>query len=343
MQTTEAGILYAGADLHGNNVFLSVIDGSGKEVFHRRVATTIDAVDQALEPYWPRIAALGVESTFNWYWLVDGLREQGREIKLGNPAKMDQYKGLKRADDRSDARWLAEQLRLGVFPACYIYPRQIRGVRDALRRRQLFVRQRIQAMLSLDGLLVRYGIEAPGSYALKKWTNQDVEATGLEPFVQLQLRTLLGALRDSERRVKEVETSVKAFVEPIEAFQRIRQVPGIGEILGMTIVLESGDFARFPDAGCYASYCRAVDSRRDSNGKKKGENTRRNGNPYLGWAFIEAAALSLRFEPKIQSWYDRKKRQRNSIVARKALACKLAKAAWHVMNGKDFDMQMLFG
>lgn len=343
MQTTEAGILYAGADLHGNNVFLSVIDGSGKEVFHRRVATTIDAVDQALEPYWPRIAALGVESTFNWYWLVDGLREQGREIKLGNPAKMDQYKGLKRADDRSDARWLAEQLRLGVFPACYIYPRQIRGVRDALRRRQLFVRQRIQAMLSLEGLLVRYGIEAPGSYALKKWTNQDVEATGLEPFVQLQLRTLLGALRDSERRVKEVETSVKAFVEPIEAFQRIRQVPGIGEILGMTIVLESGDFARFPDAGCYASYCRAVDSRRDSNGKKKGENNRRNGNPYLGWAFIEAAALSLRFEPKIQSWYDRKKRQRNSIVARKALACKLAKAAWHVMNGKDFDMQMLFG
>jgi transposase len=344
MQTTEAGILYAGADLHGNNVFLSVIDGSGKEVFHRRVATTIDAVDQALEPYWPRIAALGVESTFNWYWLVDGLREQGREIKLGNPAKMDQYKGLKRADDRSDARWLAEQLRLGVFPACYIYPRQIRGVRDALRRRQMFVRQRTQSILSLDGLLARYGLEAPGVYALsRKWTLRDIEETSLEPFVQLQLRTLLESLRGSDRLAKEVENSVLAFLQPAEVLERIRQVPGVGPVLGMTIVLESGDFARFPDAGCYASYCRAVDSRRDSNGKKKGENNRRNGNPYLGWAFIEAAALSLRFEPKIQSWYDRKKRQRNSIVARKALACKLAKAAWHVMNGKDFDMQMLFG
>jgi transposase len=108
-------------------------------------------------------------------------------------------------------------------------------------------------------------------------------------------------------------------------------------------VLESGDFARFSHAGHYASYCRTVQSRRESNGKKKGENNRRNGNPYLAWAFIEAATFAIRHEPKIQAWYERKKRQRNSIVARKALACKLAKAVWHVMKGKDFDRRMLFG
>ena len=211
MQTTEAGALYAGADLHGNNVFLSLIDGGGKEVYRRRVKANLEAVNEALDSYWPRIEAMGVESTFNWYWLVDGLQAQGRDVRLGNPAKMTPYEGIKNTDAHTDARWLAEQLRLGVFPASYIYPRAVRGVRDALRRRQLFVRQRIQAMLSLEGLLVRYGIEAPGSYALKKWTVHDVEATGLEPFVQLQLRTLLGALRDSERRVKEIEASVKAF------------------------------------------------------------------------------------------------------------------------------------
>ena len=343
MQTTEAGTLYAGADLHGNNVFLSLIDGGGKEVYRRRVKANLEAVNEALDPYWPRIEALGVESTFNWYWLVDGLQAQGRDVRLGNPAKMTPYEGIKNTDDHTDARWLAEQLRLGVFPASYIYPRPIRGVRDALRRRQLFVRQRIQAMLSLEGLLVRYGVEAPGTYALKKWTARDIEATGLEPFVQLQLRTLLGAMCDSERRVKEVETSVKAFIQPVEAYRRVQQVPGIGEILGMTIVLESGDYARFANAGCYASYCRTVRSERTSNGKKKGENNRRNGNPHLAWAFIEAATFAPRFEPQMQSWYDRKKRQRNSIVARKALACKLSKAVWHVMNGKDFDMRMLFG
>ena len=86
-------------------------------------------------------------------------------------------------------------------------------------------------MLSLEGLLVRYGVEAPGTYALKKWTARDIEATGLEPFVQLQLRTLLGAMCDSERRVKEVETSVKAVIQPVEAYRRVQQVPGIGEVL----------------------------------------------------------------------------------------------------------------
>ncbi|HPR68722.1 MAG TPA: transposase, partial [Kiritimatiellia bacterium] len=197
--------------------------------------------------------------------------------------------------------------------------------------------------IRMEGLMVRYGLEAPGTYALKKWTLREIEATGLEPFVQLQLRTLLGALQDSERRVKEIEATVKTFLQPIAPFGRIQQVPGIGEILGMTIVLESGDFARFANAGCYASYCRTVQSRRESNGKKKGENNRRNGNPHLAWAFIEAATFAPRFEPQIQSWCDRKKRQRNSVVARKALACKLAKAVWHVMNGKDFDMRMLFG
>ena len=343
MQTTEATKLYAGADLHGNNVFLSLIDGSGKEVYRRRVKASLGAVNEALDPYWPRIEAIGVESTFNWYWLVDGLQAQGRTVRLGNPAKMAAYEGVKRTDDHTDARWLAEQLRLGVFPASYIYPREIRCVRDALRRRQLFVRQRVQAMLSLEGLLARYGVEAPGSYALKKWTKGEIEATGLEPFVQLQLRTLLGALRDSDQRVKEVEAAVTAFVVPSKNFQRIQQVPGIGIILGMTVVLESGDFTRFSDAGHYASYSRAVQSRRESNGKKKGENNRRNGNPYLAWAFIEAATFAIRYEPKIQAWYERKKRQRNSIVARKALACKLAKATWHVMNGKDFDIRMLFG
>lgn len=104
----------------------------------------------------------------------------------------------------------------------------------------------------------------------------------------------------------------------------IRTLSGI--ILGMTIVLESGEFSRFPHAGCYASYCRTVKSTRTSNGKKKGENNQRNGNPYLAWAFIEAAGFASRYYPEIQSWYDRKKKQRNNIVAKKALACKLSKA-----------------
>ena len=78
---------------------------------------------------------LGVESTFNWHWFVDGLKDQGLNVKLENPAKMAQYSGIKITHDLSDADWLAEPLRLGIFPECYVDPKETRPVRDALRRR----------------------------------------------------------------------------------------------------------------------------------------------------------------------------------------------------------------
>ena len=343
MQTTKADVLYAGADLHGNNVFLSICNRDGTEVFRRRVKANLPAVNTAMDPYWSQVEAMGVESTFNWYWFVDGLREQGHEVRLGNPAQMKQYDGLKSTDDRSDARWLAEMVRLGIFPVCHVYPREVRAVRDALRRRQLFVRRRTQVVLSLESLLVRYGLDSPGSRGVQQWTKKDVEATGLEPFVQLQLRTLLEAVHCSDRLAKQIESAVIKFIKPTKSYKDVQQVPGIGVILGITILLESGEFARFANAGCYASYCRTVRSRRTSNGKTKGENNTRNGNPYLAWAFIEAASFAARYYPEIQSWHDRKKRQRNAIVAKKALASKLSKAVWHVMNGESFDMKMMFG
>jgi transposase len=187
MQTTKTDALYAGADLHGNNVFLSLCDKEGKNVFRKRVKTNLEAVNAALDPYWKRIVALGVESTFNWYWFVDGLREQGCNVKLGNPAKMEQYKGIKITNDLTDADWLAEQLRLGIFPESYIYPKETRPVRDALRRRQLFVQRRTQVLLSFGSLLERYGLDAPGARKIEKWTLEDIQATGLDGFVQLQL------------------------------------------------------------------------------------------------------------------------------------------------------------
>jgi len=73
------------------------------------------------------------------------------------------------------------------------------------------------------------------------------------------------------------------------------------------------------------------------------ENNRKNGNPYLAWAYIEAATFAARYSARTQAWYERKKNRRNVAVAKKALACKLAKAVWHVMKGNNFDERMLFG
>jgi len=108
--------------------------------------------------------------------------------------------------------------------------------------------------------------------------------------------------------------------------------------------MEVGDIKRFPTPGDFASYCRCVRSQRLTNHKRKGKNNDKCGNPYLGWAFIEASNISRRYDLSCRRFYDRKTKQANSILATKALVCKLAKAAWHVMNDKkDFDPERAFG
>jgi transposase len=114
--------------------------------------------------------------------------------------------------------------------------------------------------------------------------------------------------------------------------------------LALTIMLEVGDIRRFAKVGKYASYCRCVKSERLSNGKKKAENNRKNGNKYLSWAYVEAANFTVRFCPKAQRFYQRKKGKTNGIVAIKALSNKLARGSYYVMRDQvAYDASKLFG
>ena len=96
----------------------------------------------ALAPYQHDITGVVVESTYNWYWLVDRLMEEGYKVHLANPAAMKQYEGIKYIDDKHDAFWLAKMLKLGILPEWYIYPRESRGTRDLLRQRSRYVVQK---------------------------------------------------------------------------------------------------------------------------------------------------------------------------------------------------------
>ena len=133
--------LYAGIDLHSNNSVVVVLDANDREVYRKRLPNDLTVIAEALRSCGP-INAIAVESTFNWYWLVDGLQEAGHDVRLVNTAAVKQYDGLKHSGDFSDARHLAHLLRLGILPTGYIYPREARAVRDLLRKRSQLVRQR---------------------------------------------------------------------------------------------------------------------------------------------------------------------------------------------------------
>jgi transposase len=154
----------------------------------------------------------------------------------------------------------------------------------------------------------------------------------------------LELLREERRIQRELEKQVLAVVKPHPRFQRLTSIPGIGPILGITITLETGPIERFASAGDYASYCRTVESRCESAGKKKGENNRKNGNKYLAWAYVEGAHFAQRYSPRAQAWFARKQARTSRVVAVKALACKLSKAAYYILRDKvEFDEDKMFG
>jgi transposase len=335
--------LMAGIDLHSNNLFCGIVDMEGKRVFEQRLPCDLSQVIQALQPFQKRLQKIAVESTYNWYWLVDGLQDSGHQVVLANPAAMQQYSGLKHGDDKSDAFFLAEMLRLDILPTGHICDRQWRPVRDLLRRRMSLVHKRTSVILSFKSLYTRMTGQQMSLARVKQLEEPEAQKLFGHAADQLITRLDLQLIGQLNQSVGQIERMILGEVKALPDYQVLQTLPGVGKILGLTITLETAGPERFASAGDYASYCRCVDSQRLSNGKKKGENNGKCGNKYLGWAFVEAANFAQRHDPACRKFYDRKKGQVNSTLATKALACKLAKAAWHMMSqDKPYDESRIF-
>ena len=335
--------LIAGLDLHSNNVVIGVMNQNGKRVAHRKVECDLKQVTEFLAPLKPQLQSMAVESTFNWYWLVDGLRAQGYSIDLANPAKIEQYNGIKHADDKDDAYYLAELQRLKILPKAHVYDPQLRPVRDLLRRRSGLVHQRTALLLSFKSLYARTTGQALDLSEAKKLESKEAAKLYQHPANQLIAQVQVEHIQALDKSVSRIEKAVLNSAREIPLYEKLLTIPGIGRILAMTITMEVGDIHRFKSDGDFASYCRMVDAKRLSNGKQKADNNQKCGNKYLGWTFVEAANFSRRYDEPCRRWYDRKASKTSKIIATKALGCKLAKAAWHVMAKQcAYDEKRMF-
>jgi transposase len=335
--------LYCGMDLHGDNVFVTLMDEARRIVFERRLPNDLETIREALEPYRKRIRALAVESTYNWYWLVDGLKRLKYPASLANPARMQENLGLKQANDKTDARFIARQLVNGTLPEGYIYPEETRGVRDMMRRRMRLTHARSGEWISLESLIARHTGRAMNTQELRACEIGDVLAG--QPHALIMAQASFRHIEFLDREIKALEQAVMAELPDRDDYKRLMTAPGIGPVLARTILLENGPITRFRAAGNYASYCRAVKSEHTTNGKKKGECNGKSGNKYLAWAYVEAATFAVRHSPEIRAWFQRKQaRSGKRVIAIKALANKMAKACYFMLrDGKDFDVKRLTG
>lgn len=336
--------VYAGIDLHSNNNYLGILDEHDTRILGKRLPNMPDVILAELLAFRDNIAGIVVESTFNWYWLVDLLEENGFRVYLAHPTAVQKYKGLKFSDDKYDSFWLAHMLRLGILPEGYIYPRDQRPVRDLLRKRMHLVNLRSSMITSLQAILYRNSGNRLSTAKIKA-KRQNHVVTALPDQEDLQL---CGAISKETIdyltiQIEKIETTVQEKILLKERFQSLKTIPGVGVVLALTIMLETGEISRFPKVGNFTSYCRKVPVAWTSNNKTKGKGNRKNGNKYLAWAFSEAAEIGRRFDDRVRSFYNRKLAKSNRMIAHTALAHKLARAAYFIMRDNvEFDHDKLF-
>jgi transposase len=325
--------LYAGLDLHSRNTYIGIMDKECNRVFKKRVPNNLEHILQTLDPFRDQIKGFVVESTFNWYWLIDGLMDNGYSCAhLANPAAIKQYEGLKYSDDQHDAFFLAQLLILGILPQGYIYPKKDRPVRDLARKRMFLVKHKTAHILSLQSLIQRCCAIKVSANDIRNLTVKELEMWLEEEHIVLSAQANLDSINFLKQKIRELEKAIRKKVKLKKEFHYLKTVPGIGDILALTIMLEVGDINRFPKVGNFTSYCRCVPSQRLSDGKSKGHGNRKNGNRYLSWAFIEAVHLSRRYNERFRRYYNRKAAQANTSLATKALGNKLARICYYIIR-----------
>ena len=338
---------YCGIDLHATNSFLCVIDDKDKVLLKEKLKNDLGAILHALESFSPR-PSIVVEATINWYWLIDGLQEAGFDVKLAHSMALYMITGAKVKTDRRDAFSLAKLLRLDAIPEAYIYPKAKRPIRDLLRKRKQVVRLRANAYGALRRVLLQHGIYGYSQATIKSLTEAQLDQH-LEHFAtQAGCHLEVQRIRFYSDQIKTLENIILSSVSDDQRFELLQTIPGVGKILALTILYESGDIDRFQSAKHFCSYARVVPGVAQSSGVSKRGRGSKQGNPHLKWAFCQAAAISVRYNTGIRKFRQRHLARRRSKAKKLVTLCivshKLAIASYNILKNRvPFKQELMFG
>jgi len=337
---------YGGIDLHAKNSQACMIDEKGVRIKEKKLKNELPLILEFLEPFG-KGTKIAIESTINWYWIVDGLMEAGYEVKLAHPLGLKLITDSKVKTDRRDAYKLANLLRLDALPSAYIYPKETRPLRDLLRRRSDLVAQRSKCYSSLRMQFLQYNANTMSQTALKCFEDENLNVMDLPGVVKMHGSMTLKRIELLTEQIEAIEKFLESVTITDPHFNLLTRITGIGRVLGLTIYYEIGDISRFTNVRHFSSYCRLVPGCHQSSDKvKKGKGSKQ-GNVYLKWAFTQAAMHMARYDKDIRAFRDRQanksKGNSKNMKANAILAHKLGMAVFNVLkDGIPFKKELFF-
>ncbi len=324
---------YCGIDLHVKTMYICVLDGTGQVLVHRNVKSTPEALLELLAPYRDDLV-VAAECMFTWYWLADLCAAEGITFVLGHALAMKAIHGGKAKNDKIDSHKIAVLLRGGLLPQAYVYPAGMRSTRDLLRRRLHLVRKRGQLLAHIQNTRAQYNLPEFGRRLADPGNRDSVVDHFPDPNVRKSIDVDITLIDQYDALVTDLELTIvrEAKRHDGDAFHRLRSVPGIGKVLGLTILYEIHDITRFDRVQEFASCARLVKCQKQSGGKTLGTSGAKMGNVHLKWAFSEAAVLFLRHTKEGKTLLARLEKKHGKGKALSILAHKIGRAVYYMLS-----------
>lgn len=336
---------YCGIDLHTRSLYVCILDQQGNKVLHKEIKATPDKLLQLLEPYIGNIV-VGVECMHCWYWVSDFCQEHGIDFILGHALYMKAIHGGKAKNDKIDSFKIASLIRGGTFPLAYVYPSHMRATRDLLRRRMRIMRFGADLKAHVKNTTGQYNLPPNNLNLRYPSAREQMRDLFDDKTIQTNIDLDLNLISDINAQLSKIEWYIEKQAKqhnPVD-FYLLNSIPGVGQILALTIIYEIGDIARFDSVQKFASYCRLVKCKAESAGKSYGTQGNKIGNQHLKWAFSEAAVLYLRGNEKAQKYLVKLQKKMSKAKALSALAHKLGRCVYFMLkNKKVFDETRLLG
>ena len=330
-----------GIDLHSKQMYICLMDKeAGIKVWCNIKGNDFDYFLRRVEPYRHDLTVT-CESTFNWYWLADACMDANIEFVLGHALYLHSVRGGKHKNDKEDSKELADCLRSNRLPPGYIYPREKRPARMLMRRRMKYVWTRSGLLAhSTNGLMVE-GLDPVecGQRSRDRWRDALKERHNNEHW-RLSVDCDAHMIKEYDRCIGRIERAIMAYAKQHmnQDLCLLRSVPGIGDVLAMTILYELDTVERFATPEDFSSYSRLVKGSVASAGQIMGLKGGKLGNPYLKWALMEAVVIMKR-NAKVQKMGDRLEAKYGKQVGNAILANRLARAIYSMLSRKHpFDL-----
>lgn len=336
-----------GIDLHARQMYVCLMDRQGKKLIHTNIRNNdFEYFLERIEPYRHDLTVC-CECMFGWYWLADACQKAGLRFVLAHALYLKAIHGGKNKNDRIDSEKLAHLLRTNLIPPAYVYPAALRPLRALLRQRILYVWRRSDLLARIQSHQLAHNRPT----LRQSRSNRDLWEKQLlcsedHPLRQLALQNDLSMIGHYDQQITALETQLKKATRALAPrdYTLLQTVPGIGENLGLVLLYEIGDIERFPTVKDFLSYCRLVKGTVASAGRIKGLRGAKMGNPYLRWAFGEAAIIAKRDHAQIGPLFQslEARMHGNKFKANTVVAIKLARSVYFMLKNKTvFDPERL--